>query len=79
MRWVLIAATVFIFALASCDAREELPTIEETLPPGYTERSVPQDLAEDLAGDLTREGGWIRCFDTDLRRHDGLCHAPRRA
>ena len=66
MRWVLIAATVFIFALASCDAREELPTIEETLPPGYTEWSVPQDLAEDLAGDLTREGGWIRCFDTDL-------------
>jgi hypothetical protein len=66
MRWILLAATALIFVLVGCDAREELPGIDETLPPGYTEKPVPYDFVKELRGEAGKDVGWIRCIDCDL-------------
>ncbi|GEM_PF-2353547 len=66
MRWLTLAAVVLLAVLVGCDAREELPTIEETLPPGYEEKPVPHDFVRELRREAAQDVGWIRCIDCDL-------------
>ena len=81
MRCLLLAA-VLLAVLAGCDAREELPTIEETLPPGYTEKPVPYDFVKAIRREAAQEVGWTRCIDCDLdwsglNRHIATALTPR--
>jgi hypothetical protein len=69
----LILAALFIMAiLAGCNVREDLPTIEETLPTGFDERMAPRDFLREMTVEAGDDTAWIRCFDCNLD-WQGLC------
>lgn len=65
MRFMLMTALLLVL-LAGCAAREKLPTIEQTLPPGFVEKSMPGDLYDSLATGFGKDLEWVRCIDCDL-------------
>ena len=67
---------VYVLSLltcTTCDIREDLPTIEQTLPAGFEEKIVPQEFVDELFK-VRKDAAWIRCFDVktdweELNRH----------
>lgn len=57
--------------LAGCTPLEELPTIEELLPPNYEEKPAPPDIFKELTENFGRDLAWMRCFDCEYD-WDGL-------
>lgn len=62
---LVFACVLILFTCAACDVREDLPTVEQALPAGFEEKTVPQEFVDEMFK-ARRDTGWIRCFDVDM-------------